>query len=81
MKLIKDEESKGFTPFKLTLEIETPEEARLLWHCFNKLRLRQAIMDSSYGKYSVACAEDLSDDGESIKSEIASHVDIGRGYQ
>ena len=38
-----------FTPFTLEITLETPEEARLLWHVFNRLRLRDAIFDDEYG--------------------------------
>ena len=43
MKLIESTPSKQFKPFRLTLEIESEEEARLLWHVFNRGNLKDAI--------------------------------------
>ena len=46
MKLIESTPSKQFKPFRLTLEIESEEEARLLWHVFNNASLRACVFDN-----------------------------------
>jgi len=49
MKLLNGKEKKdGFEPFELNLMIETAEEARLMWHIFNKINLKEAIFTEGY---------------------------------
>jgi hypothetical protein len=49
MKILNEEkEVKEFKPFAINLLIETEGEARLLWHVFNRLNLKEAIFHSGY---------------------------------
>ncbi len=78
MKLIESEKPDGFEPFNITLRLETPEEARLLWHVFNHAHLRSAIFGPRYRSLN-SCepvAETFSGDDGVVKDFIASRVSI-----
>jgi len=79
MKLLnKNSDREEFKSFELNLLVETPEEARLLWHIFNRGLLRQAIITPSYfiSKYIADMASVLSDGEGSIRDFIRAHVKI-----
>jgi len=47
------EQGKKFKSFTLELVVESPGEARLLWHCFNHLKLMKALRATyNFGDYS-----------------------------
>lgn len=77
MKLIKDEESKRFKPFRLTLEVETKSEARLLWHCINSRNLRRQLIDGGYSGMN-GTLEDVADyfGSPDVCRYIQQHVEI-----
>jgi hypothetical protein len=61
----KIESDNQFKAFDITLTIESEDEARLLWHVFNRGNLWDAINDGSYnlnGEYIVP-ESDFCDDG------------------
>jgi len=45
---INESAEKKFEPFSFTVTIETPQEARLWFHVFNKRGLDDAIFDDTY---------------------------------
>lgn len=47
-KLIKSEKEKKFNPFKIEIEVESLDEARLLYHVFNHANLSKKINDFWY---------------------------------
>jgi len=50
MKLLNEaNQEKKFEPFDLSIRVETEDEARLLWHVFNRLNLTEAIFGETYG--------------------------------
>ncbi len=75
MKLITSEtpEEKGFTPFNITLRVETAEEARLLWHIFNRNHLRHAI-GLDYKRIDKEKTADDFNGGSDIRNYIASKL-------
>ena len=69
---IKQIEEKNFEPFVLELTIESAEEARLLWHVFNRVYICDVIFSEHYGedwKYNNNILADLSAN-EVIRDEI-----------
>jgi hypothetical protein len=76
MRLIDREEEKGFVPFDITIRFESVQEARLMYHVMNKLRLWPAINQNGYGSYNNDVAESFSGDDEKLKAEIERHVSI-----
>ena len=77
MELIKTKDS-GFIPFDITIKLETPEEARLMFHVMNKLELWEAINSKDYdgSSYSNDVASTFRGDDEKLKSLIREHVKI-----
>ena len=78
MKLASIPAPEPFKPFTLNLRIEDEEEAKLLWHVFNRIRLREAIMNdfgygNGYGETYGSCANDFTG-SISIKEEIERHL-------
>lgn len=80
MKLItKGEIKKDFKPFDLNLRVETAEEARLLWHIFNCLRMSDYFIEDviyPMANYNCNIAEDITSD--EIRKYIEEHVDINK---
>jgi hypothetical protein len=48
--ILKKPEKKEFEPFELNLFVETEQEARLLFHVFNRLDLKEAIFSELYAE-------------------------------
>lgn len=61
---IVEKKPEGFQPFTLELTIETIEEARLLFHCFNKGNLEELIVNNlSPLEYNLNIANNLDETG------------------
>ena len=77
MKLIKTEQCEKFKPFQITLELETEEEARLLWHIANRVNIRAKIFSDDYGREGEYLrAMNNSFGNAMLREEIAEHVTI-----
>ena len=81
MKFIKAQkvkEKKTFIPFDLILRLETPEEARLMFHVLNHRKLRdRLLLDMDYISYDRgSCSENLGDSqgGEQGRCAIKKHL-------
>jgi len=79
MKLINtNQEEPKFKPFQLTLEIESEDEARLLWHVFNRCNLRKIIFENYGSKYTLPDLTEFASTstGFMIREYIESKVQI-----
>jgi len=80
MKLIENNKEKGFIlkPFQITLEVESIQEARLLWHVFNRGKLKNVIIDDDdyplYNYDNDIMNEFNIDDSDQIKRYIESKI-------
>ena len=62
---------KEFKPFVVKIEVETIQEARLLFHTFNRRQLSNAIFSGNYGDaYDKDIASNFEVDYKIIWSEI-----------
>ena len=68
---------KEFTPFVISFTIDNPQEARLLYHVFNRCDLRDAIFEGNYGhdKTKEDVASEFDDDCV-VSAFIATKVSI-----
>jgi hypothetical protein len=48
LKIIKEEPKQVFEPIKMEMTLETPEEARLMWHVFNVPDLKKRVVNEIY---------------------------------
>lgn len=80
MKLVRDTEKKEykFTPFRVTLELESETEARLLWHIMNRSNLRDLVFLNNYGmsKYIMDMDGEFSGSDGKLRNLIEQHVPI-----
>ena len=78
MKAKIEKKEKAFTPFKVKLEIETIQEARLLFHVFNNRNIGEGIVNEEYDMgYSKDYAKDF---GTDMFAELESLI-TGQGFK
>lgn len=73
-----EQEKQGFKPFELTLEVESIQEARLLFHVFNHEKLKEIIFsDTEYagGGYSNDVSRCIDDYNLTILNFIQDKID------
>ena len=85
-KLISSEVKKDFIPFKVELEVESIEEARLLFHVFNHLQLFKVIRETpgykshfDDGSYTTKVALNLGEDENDIN--VFEAQILNQGYE
>ena len=75
---INESAEKKFEPFSFTVTVETPEEARLWFHVFNRCHIKDAIF-INYGSNYLRDTENTLSEGlqaDALRSFIKSRVDL-----